>query len=85
MHSFQLCALGCICFSYAFSLKLILLKCRHLGDNAELVVIPNAGHAFNIEKPKEYYTHLKSFLVDLQPTSTSLPSHTNDLLQTQLL
>ncbi|KAK1554744.1 hypothetical protein Q3G72_016689 [Acer saccharum] len=39
---------------------------RHLGDNAELVIIKNAGHAFNVEKPKEYYNHLKSFLVDFQ-------------------
>ncbi|XVF64785.1 hypothetical protein PTKIN_Ptkin09bG0194600 [Pterospermum kingtungense] len=40
---------------------------RHLGDNAHLVVIKDAGHALNIEKPKEYHRHLKSFLVDLQP------------------
>ncbi|KAJ0087196.1 hypothetical protein Patl1_08533 [Pistacia atlantica] len=57
-----------------FPLELGYRLKRHLGDNAELVVIPNAGHALNIEKPKEYYRHLKSFLVDLQPTSTSLPS-----------
>ncbi|KAK8580343.1 hypothetical protein V6N13_143453 [Hibiscus sabdariffa] len=47
---------------------------RHLGDNAHLVVIKDAGHAFNVEKPKEYYRHLISFLVDLQaPPSTPSP------------
>lgn len=37
---------------------------RHLGDNATLVIIKNAGHAFTAEEPKEFYNHLKSFLVD---------------------
>lgn len=37
---------------------------RHLGDNAQLVVIKNAGHALNVEKPKEMYKNLKSFLID---------------------
>ncbi|KAK8692315.1 hypothetical protein V6N13_075783 [Hibiscus sabdariffa] len=32
---------------------------RHLGDNAHLVVIKDAGHAFNVEKPKEEDTTLK--------------------------
>lgn len=40
---------------------------RHLGDNAHLVVIKNAGHALNVEKPKEICKHVKLFLVDLQP------------------
>ncbi|KAH9756563.1 AB hydrolase-1 domain-containing protein [Citrus sinensis] len=39
----------------------------HLGDNAQLIVIKKAGHAFNYEKPKEFYKHLKSFLLDTQP------------------
>ncbi|KAL8167054.1 hypothetical protein V2J09_008553 [Rumex salicifolius] len=37
---------------------------RHLGECAELVVIKDTGHAFNMEKPKEFYQHLKAFLVD---------------------
>ncbi|XP_022131512.1 uncharacterized protein LOC111004689 isoform X1 [Momordica charantia] len=37
---------------------------QHLGDNATLVIIKNAGHAFTAEEPKEFYNHLKSFLVD---------------------
>ncbi|XP_042494086.1 monoacylglycerol lipase abhd6-A-like [Macadamia integrifolia] len=41
----------------------------HLGGNAQLVVINNAGHALNMEKPKEFYKHLKSFLVDSLPPS----------------
>lgn len=40
------------------------LKRRHLGYNATLVVIKNAGHAFNSEEPKEFLNHLISFLVD---------------------
>ncbi|XWS41589.1 hypothetical protein CRYUN_Cryun17cG0094900 [Craigia yunnanensis] len=40
---------------------------RHLGDNAELVIIKNAGHAINVEKPKELCKHLKSFLMDPLP------------------
>lgn len=49
--------------------------CRHLGDNAQLEVIKNAGHAFNVEKPKEYYKLLKSFLVDsLPPPPSNLPA-----------
>ncbi|XVE93142.1 hypothetical protein REPUB_Repub01dG0164700 [Reevesia pubescens] len=32
---------------------------RHVGENAEIVVIKNAGHAVNLEKPKEFIKHLK--------------------------
>lgn len=42
---------------------------RHLGDNAELVIIKNAGHAINAEKPKELYKHFKSFLIDPLPSA----------------
>ncbi|RDY12251.1 hypothetical protein CR513_02983, partial [Mucuna pruriens] len=47
---------------------------RHLEDNAQLVIIKNAGHAFNVEKAKEFYSILKSYLVDLQPPAESSPS-----------
>ncbi|KAM7275993.1 hypothetical protein ACFE04_017859 [Oxalis oulophora] len=40
---------------------------RHLGDNAQLVFIKDAGHALNMEKPKEMYKHMKSFLLDPLP------------------
>ncbi|XP_076904388.1 uncharacterized protein LOC143559810 [Bidens hawaiensis] len=36
---------------------------RYLGENAELVILKNAGHAVNAEKPKELYKNMKSFLV----------------------
>ncbi|KAI6678565.1 hypothetical protein NL676_039361 [Syzygium grande] len=36
---------------------------RHIGDSAKLVVIKNAGHAVNLEKPKEFSKHLKLFLL----------------------
>ncbi|KAL3527642.1 hypothetical protein ACH5RR_012298 [Cinchona calisaya] len=42
---------------------------RHLGENAELVIIKNAGHAINIETSKELYKHLKAFLVNPLPPS----------------
>ncbi|XP_058215538.1 uncharacterized protein LOC131326696 [Rhododendron vialii] len=37
---------------------------RHIGGNAELVIIKNAGHALNLEKPKEFTKYLKAFLLD---------------------
>ncbi|XP_078444773.1 alpha/beta-Hydrolases superfamily protein isoform X2 [Wolffia australiana] len=36
---------------------------RHLEGNSRLVIIKNAGHAVNIEKPKEFSRHLKAFLL----------------------
>lgn len=47
-----------------FPLELAHRLERHLGENAELVIIKKAGHAINMEKPKELYKHLKSFLLD---------------------
>ncbi|GKV41104.1 hypothetical protein SLEP1_g48681 [Rubroshorea leprosula] len=51
-------------YDHVFPLELGYRLKRHLGDNAHLVVIKNAGHAFNVEKPKEYLKHLMSFLVN---------------------
>ncbi|KAJ9146441.1 hypothetical protein P3X46_028709 [Hevea brasiliensis] len=49
---------------------------RHLWDNAHLAVIKNAGHAVNVERPKEYIKLLKSFLIDRQlPPETSSASN----------
>ncbi|KAI3695161.1 hypothetical protein L1987_78150 [Smallanthus sonchifolius] len=46
---------------------------RHLGENARLVVIANAGHAVNFEKAKEFAKHLKDFLYNesFSPLSNS--------------
>ena len=41
-----------------------MVKNRHIGENAEIVVIKKAGHAVNLEKSKEFLKHLKSFLID---------------------
>ncbi|KAI6692090.1 hypothetical protein NL676_019800 [Syzygium grande] len=41
---------------------------RHVDGDAQLVVIKDAGHAINAEKPKEMYKILKTYLVD-PPTS----------------
>lgn len=37
---------------------------RHLGETAELVILKNAGHAINAEKPKELCKTMKSFLME---------------------
>ncbi|CAL1390332.1 unnamed protein product [Linum trigynum] len=47
-----------------FPVELAYRMKRHLGENAELQVIKNAGHAFNVEKPKEFVKLLRTFLVD---------------------
>ncbi|XP_054806891.1 uncharacterized protein LOC129309353 [Prosopis cineraria] len=49
---------------------------RHLGDNAQLFVIKNAGHALNIEKPKELYKYLKSILIE-SSVPTKQENHIN--------
>ncbi|KAF5746802.1 monoacylglycerol lipase ABHD6 [Tripterygium wilfordii] len=46
-----------------------------VGENADLVVIKKAGHAFNVEKPKEFNVRLKSFLVDLKTPTSKLENH----------
>lgn len=56
-----------------FPLELGYRLKRHLGDNADMVVIKNTGHAYIVEKPKEFYKHLKSFLL---PQVPPLPSST---------
>uniref|UniRef100_UPI001CB8BDBD pimeloyl-[acyl-carrier protein] methyl ester esterase-like n=1 Tax=Erigeron canadensis TaxID=72917 RepID=UPI001CB8BDBD len=50
---------------------------RHLGDNADMVVLKDTGHAYIAEKPKEFYKHLKSFLL---PQVPPLPSSTTPTL-----
>lgn len=59
-----------------FPLELAHRLKRHIGDNAELVVIKNVGHALNVERPKELYKHLKSFFIDNHPSSKQA-SHGN--------
>ncbi|KAK9174679.1 hypothetical protein WN944_029716 [Citrus x changshan-huyou] len=55
---------------------------RHIGESARLVIIENTGHAVNLEKPKEFLKHLKSFLiVDSSLSSSSSPLTLMDLLQ----
>ncbi|KAK7328147.1 hypothetical protein VNO77_22243 [Canavalia gladiata] len=43
----------------------------YIGESAQMVVIKNAGHAVNLEKPKEFLRHLKSFLIDSKTCSSS--------------
>ncbi|XP_061338392.1 uncharacterized protein LOC133285216 isoform X1 [Gastrolobium bilobum] len=63
-----------------FSLELGHRLKRLLGDTAQIVVIKNAGHAFSVEKAKEFYRILKSFLVDLQPPAeSSRPKRQNSI------
>ncbi|EPS68601.1 hypothetical protein M569_06166 [Genlisea aurea] len=55
-----------------FPLELGYRLQRHIGESAKIVVIKNAGHAVNVEKPKEFAKHLKSFLVGPSPSPQRL-------------
>ncbi|XP_009603502.1 uncharacterized protein [Nicotiana tomentosiformis] len=57
-------------YDQIFPLELAHRLKRHLGNNAQLVIIKDAGHAINMEKPKVLYKHLKSFLLDSHPHTT---------------
>lgn len=53
---------------------------RHIGKQGQLVIIQKAGHAVNLEKPKEFAKHLKSFLCDSlwsPPSSPTWKDHIN--------
>ncbi|TXG60188.1 hypothetical protein EZV62_014761 [Acer yangbiense] len=52
-----------------FPLELAHRLKRHLGENADLKIIKNAGHAVNVEKPKELFKYMKAFLIDQLLTS----------------
>ncbi|KAJ8557457.1 hypothetical protein K7X08_003082 [Anisodus acutangulus] len=54
-------------YDQIFPLELAHRLKRHLSENAQLVIIKDAGHAINMEKPKELYKHLKLFLLDSRP------------------
>ncbi|KAG2389646.1 uncharacterized protein HKW66_Vig0177190 [Vigna angularis] len=54
------------CFLHDFIENSLDLDCRHLGDNAQLVVIKKAGHAFCAEKANEFFSIFKSYLLDFQ-------------------
>lgn len=41
----------------------------HLGENAQMVVIKNAGHGFLYEKPKDFHKPLKAFLLGTTKTA----------------
>ncbi|KAA8545611.1 hypothetical protein F0562_020395 [Nyssa sinensis] len=62
----NLISLSLSLYIYMYLLKLGIWNYldRHIGESAELVIIKNAGHAVNLEKPKEFTKHLKAFLVD---------------------
>lgn len=55
---------------------LFFLCCRQIGESSQLVILKNAGHAINVEKPKEMYKHMKSFLIDPLPPPKQ-ESHSN--------
>ncbi|KAI5324650.1 PREDICTED: monoacylglycerol lipase [Prunus dulcis] len=50
-----------------FPLELAHRLKRQIGESSQLVILKNAGHAINVEKPKEMYKHMKSFLIDPLP------------------
>ncbi|KAF5480867.1 hypothetical protein F2P56_001576 [Juglans regia] len=59
-----------------FPLELAHRLKRLVGENAKLVILKNAGHAINIEKPKEMCKLMKSFLIDPLPSPKQV-SHSN--------
>ncbi|KAL2893811.1 Lipase 3 [Bienertia sinuspersici] len=54
----------------------LITNCSHLGESAQLVVMKKAGHGFNVERQKEFYRHLKTFLID-SSASKQNNSHSN--------
>ncbi|XP_029119334.2 uncharacterized protein [Elaeis guineensis] len=50
-----------------FPLELAHRLERHLGENSQLIVIKNAGHAVNLEKSKEVCEHIKAFFLNFAP------------------
>ncbi|CAK9174034.1 unnamed protein product [Ilex paraguariensis] len=48
---------------------------EHVGENSRLVIIKNAGHAVNLEKPKEFAQHLKAFLANFSSSSPLEKQH----------
>lgn len=61
-----------------YRLKRFISPTGHLGENAQLVVIKNAGHAFLYEKPRDFHKPLKAFLLG----STKSPCKNNAQNQT---
>ncbi|XP_057738903.1 uncharacterized protein LOC130955920 [Arachis stenosperma] len=60
-----------------FPLELAHRLKRHIGEKANLVVLKNAGHAINVEKPKEMYKNIKSFLIDPLTPPSNQENHSN--------
>ncbi|KAL5556108.1 hypothetical protein UlMin_038344 [Ulmus minor] len=50
-----------------FPLELAHRLNKHIGENSQLVILKNSGHAINAEKPKEMNKHFKSFLLGPLP------------------
>lgn len=51
-------------YDQLFPLELAHRLKRHLGDNAQLVIVKKCGHAIHMEKPKKMYKLMKSFLLE---------------------
>ncbi|XP_020103999.1 uncharacterized protein LOC109721020 isoform X1 [Ananas comosus] len=47
-----------------FPLELAFRLKRHLGEKSQLVIVKNAGHAINREKPREVCKLIRNFCVD---------------------
>ncbi|KAM0842789.1 hypothetical protein ACQ4PT_058142 [Festuca glaucescens] len=47
-----------------FPLELGLRLQRHLGDTSELIIVKNAGHAINREKPAELCRLITNYIID---------------------
>ncbi|KAL3340092.1 hypothetical protein AABB24_028615 [Solanum stoloniferum] len=53
-------------------LKRFISPTGHLGENAQMVVIKNAGHGFLYEKPRDFHKPLKAFLLGTTKTAPPL-------------
>ncbi|KAI4321404.1 hypothetical protein MLD38_034788 [Melastoma candidum] len=60
-----------------FPVELAYRLKEHVGENSQLEIIKDTGHACNVQKPKEFYAILKSFLFSSQ-SAISPVNESND-------
>lgn len=61
-----------------FPIELAYRLQRYLDDTPQLVIIKEAGHAANLEKPGQLVKHMKNFLLDSNSNGTKNSGHHAD-------